>query len=325
MIDAQKEGFLTKRGAENKGWRKRWFILTNGKLYYFENQKSQKAKGVIELESCAITDITPSYFRKEKRFFCFQISCDARTYYLSAVNEVEVAEWIDVLKKETKNLKPKPFVPKEKHDERLDGLLAYEAQQEDVEKLIVLLKKGADSNVEDPLFQAVNTRSSRELRDEKVRILLQCGCDPNGPKNKEALLVACSRGYYTTTAILLVGGSNVNTLYNTTKIGDGVTPLHIACIADATNAEYPDGFLETVKILVEYEADISKYTESGYTPLMIAADFGRTDLLELLIKNGGKVDDINPKDKNTALHYACKKCNETVIQLLLANNATKKY
>jgi len=81
--------------------------------------------------------------------------------------------------------------------------------------------------------------------------------------------------------------------------------------------------LETVKILVEYEADISKYTESGYTPLMIAADFGRTDLLELLIKNGGKVDDINPKDKNTALHYACKKCNETVIQLLLANNATK--
>lgn len=36
--DQRKEGYLTKLGGRVKNWKKRWFVLSDGKLYYYKTE-----------------------------------------------------------------------------------------------------------------------------------------------------------------------------------------------------------------------------------------------------------------------------------------------
>lgn len=38
--DQRKEGYLTKLGGRIKNWKKRWFVLEDGKLYYYKTPVS---------------------------------------------------------------------------------------------------------------------------------------------------------------------------------------------------------------------------------------------------------------------------------------------
>ena len=49
-----KEGSLSKRGEINKNWKVRWFILKDGKLFYFKRKQDQKPIGSIPLDQSAI-------------------------------------------------------------------------------------------------------------------------------------------------------------------------------------------------------------------------------------------------------------------------------
>src|SRR5690242_2319371 len=57
--DILKAGYLTKLGKQIKSWKRRYFILTESYLMYFENDKpNAKLKGCVDLsekESCSIT------------------------------------------------------------------------------------------------------------------------------------------------------------------------------------------------------------------------------------------------------------------------------
>ena len=36
--DQKKEGYLTKLGGRVKNWKRRWFVLRDGKLYYYKTE-----------------------------------------------------------------------------------------------------------------------------------------------------------------------------------------------------------------------------------------------------------------------------------------------
>uniref|UniRef100_A0A914GSC5 Cytohesin-1 n=1 Tax=Globodera rostochiensis TaxID=31243 RepID=A0A914GSC5_GLORO len=51
---AEKQGWLQKQGNRYKTWNRRWFVLANRCLYYFEFPSSREPKGIIPLESIRV-------------------------------------------------------------------------------------------------------------------------------------------------------------------------------------------------------------------------------------------------------------------------------
>eukprot|EP00045_Choanoeca_perplexa_P015203 m.185860 g.185860 ORF g.185860 m.185860 type:complete len:390 (-) comp16916_c1_seq1:188-1357(-) len=67
FVNSEKSGWLTKEGGRNKSWKRRWFILSNSCLYYFENPEAVTPKGTIPLENLTVKV-------DHKRQFCFEIA-----------------------------------------------------------------------------------------------------------------------------------------------------------------------------------------------------------------------------------------------------------
>ena len=89
-----KSGFMTKQGAKRKNWNERWFVLKNGRLYYFKKrQLNEKPAGVIELKRAIIISY-PS--QKPSDDFKFNIVTPFRTWYLDTKSISECNEWMSV-------------------------------------------------------------------------------------------------------------------------------------------------------------------------------------------------------------------------------------
>merc|ERR1712168_285125 len=91
------------------------------------------------------------------------------------------------------------------------------------------------------------------------------------------------------------------------------------------------GHLDVVKLLLEYEElKMDPVDSEGNTPLMLAASWGETEIVELLHKNGSDVNHRNNKGY-TALHSAARfGYYETVLLLIdlgadLNVKSTTKY
>ena len=59
------------------------------------------------------------------------------------------------------------------------------------------------------------------------------------------------------------------------------TPLHLACL---------HGHVETVRTLLEYNANPNYKSLNQITPLHLAAIYGRIDVIKILVKYGGKLN-----------------------------------
>lgn len=83
--------------------------------------------------------------------------------------------------------------------------------------------------------------------------------------------------------------------------------------------------LEMASMLIQHGVDIEGKgsSVSGSTSLLLAANLGRTDMLELLLKNGANPNAIDPNG-TTALHIAVCTSNETMVERLLHYGADFK-
>jgi len=93
------EGWLWKVGGNSKNWKKRWFVLKDFCLYYFEANKS----GNYALGMVLIPGYTITAYQDPKRENCMM--CDhpsARTYYFSAESKQDQTLWIDTLNRAAK-------------------------------------------------------------------------------------------------------------------------------------------------------------------------------------------------------------------------------
>ncbi|WOL16547.1 hypothetical protein Cni_G25334 [Canna indica] len=91
----ERAGWLTKQGEYIKTWRRRWFVLKHGKLFWFKNSVVTRAsipRGVIPVASCLTVKGAEDTLN---RAFAFEISTRAETMYFIADSEKEKEEWIN--------------------------------------------------------------------------------------------------------------------------------------------------------------------------------------------------------------------------------------
>jgi len=109
FFNPDKEGWLWKQGGRYKSWKRRWFILNDNCLYYFEFTTDKEPRGIIPLENIKIREVTD-----RSKSHCFELFCDGNevikacktdsegkvvegkhtVYRMSASTEEEKDEWI---------------------------------------------------------------------------------------------------------------------------------------------------------------------------------------------------------------------------------------
>nr|CAH0102365.1 unnamed protein product [Daphnia galeata] len=103
-MNARMQGYLYKKSEKNKKWKSLYFVLQsdNGedRLYFFDNPKRTKPRGLIDLSCSYLYQVHDSLF---DRSYCIQLveralPCLATVTYLAAPNAESATEWIAALK-----------------------------------------------------------------------------------------------------------------------------------------------------------------------------------------------------------------------------------
>ncbi|XP_061082250.1 ankyrin-3 isoform X5 [Conger conger] len=188
--------------------------------------------------------------------------------------------------------------------------IASLAGQTDVVKELVT--NGANVNAQSqngftPLYMA-----AQENHLEVVRYLLD---------NNASQSIATEDGFTPLAVALQQGHDQVVSLLleNDTKGKVRLPALHIAARKDDTKAA-------ALLLQNDHNADVeskmmvNRTTESGFTPLHIAAHYGNINVATLLLNRGAAVD-FKARNDITPLHVASKRGNSNMVRLLLERGA----
>ncbi|CAH9074063.1 unnamed protein product [Cuscuta epithymum] len=94
----ERAGWLTKQGQHIKTWRRRWFVLKQGKLLWFEDNLSASRhdgipRGVVPVAKCLTVKGAEDVLQKP---LAFELSIgNEEPMYLLADTEKEKEEWIN--------------------------------------------------------------------------------------------------------------------------------------------------------------------------------------------------------------------------------------
>ncbi|XP_062874480.1 cytohesin-1-like [Trichomycterus rosablanca] len=115
FFNPDREGWLLKEGGGVKTWKRRWFILTNSCLYYFQYTTDKEPKGIIPLENLSVREVDDTH-----KQFCFELflphgkgqkikACKTdpdgkvvmgkhQSYRISAASAEERTDWIQAIR-----------------------------------------------------------------------------------------------------------------------------------------------------------------------------------------------------------------------------------
>ncbi|KAL1289756.1 hypothetical protein HN51_058136 [Arachis hypogaea] len=91
----ERTGWLTKQGEYIKTWRRRWFVLKQGKLFWFKDStvtRASKPRGVITVASCLTVKGAEDALNKP---CAFELSTRYDTMYFIADSKKEKEDWIN--------------------------------------------------------------------------------------------------------------------------------------------------------------------------------------------------------------------------------------
>jgi len=92
-VAPKKEGYLFKKGALHTQWKKRYFTLVDGELYYRKFPGDTKNKGSIKLQGAEVYMGTTKHLKKR---FGFEISSpsQSRVFAIHAESPAAAQEWV---------------------------------------------------------------------------------------------------------------------------------------------------------------------------------------------------------------------------------------
>lgn len=176
-----------------------------------------------------------------------------------------------------------------------------------------LLRQGVDPNSVDAqgrpaLVKAMQLESLRVaqelLKARKIRV------NDRSTAGESALMHACIKGHLDMVKQLLALGANVNQ--------PGWAPLHY--VASSSN----EHSLEIAKLLLDQHAYIDAESPNKSTPLMLAAQYGSQDMVQLLLDAGADVQLRNQLNL-TAVDFARRSEREFMVEILnKAYRATRR-
>lgn len=92
---AERAGWLTKQGEYIKTWRRRWFVLKQGKLFWFKESNVTRAscpRGIIPLGDRLTVKGAEDVLNRQ---FSFELSTRNETMYFIADTDKEKEDWIN--------------------------------------------------------------------------------------------------------------------------------------------------------------------------------------------------------------------------------------
>ena len=117
FFNPDREGWLWKQGSRYKGWKRRWFILNDKCLYYFEYTTDKEPRGIIPLENVLVREIPDSKSSKPNTFELYsalgsgevikacktdadgKVNEGRHTYYrMSALSKEEREQWVNSIR-----------------------------------------------------------------------------------------------------------------------------------------------------------------------------------------------------------------------------------
>uniref|UniRef100_A0AAY4EXE5 Ankyrin-3-like n=1 Tax=Denticeps clupeoides TaxID=299321 RepID=A0AAY4EXE5_9TELE len=238
---------------------------------------------------------------------------------------------------------------KKKSDSNASYLRA--ARAGNLEKVLDYIKSGVDINICNQNGLNALHLASKEGHVEVVAELLKQGADVDAAtkKGNTALHIASLAGQSEVVRELVTNGANVNaqSVYSCFT-SDGFTPLAVALqqghdqvvsllLENDTKgkvrlpalhiaARKDDTKSAALLLQNDHNADVeskmmvNRTTESGFTPLHIAAHYGNINVATLLLNRGAAVDFMARNDI-TPLHVAAKRGNSNMVKLLLDRGA----
>lgn len=174
-------------------------------------------------------------------------------------------------------------------------------KNDNVSNLAGLLERGFDPNTRDPKGQPGLTIAVTERSVKTVKLLLtQTTIDVNALNSagESPLMMAALKGDATGVKLLLDSGAKVNQ--------PGWSALHYA----ATGPEP-----KVVQLLIERGAEVEAASPNGSTPLMMAAQYGSEDSVNLLLARGADVNRRNEKSLR-AIDFAKLSGREPLVKRL---------
>ena len=176
--------------------------------------------------------------------------------------------------------------------------------RDDADTVNSLLRRGFDPNIRDPKGQVALTLA---LQNESFKVFAalmasrRLQVEARNKQDESPLMMAAIKGHVDAVRALIARDADVNKT--------GWTPLHYA--ATGGKPEH----VRIIALLLEHHAYIDATSPNGTTPLMMAAQYGSGDAVQLLLKEGA-----DPTLKNqlglTAIDFARRANRNDVAELI---------
>ena len=96
-VAPERAGWLMKQGEHIKTWRRRWFVLKQGKIFWFKSDdvtSASQSRGVIEVKGCLSVKGAEDALNRP---YAFELSTNSETMYFVADSDKEKEDWINAI------------------------------------------------------------------------------------------------------------------------------------------------------------------------------------------------------------------------------------